>query len=96
MLVLSTVNAPYGTHYNATDLADLIRAPNSTGQHNHSVFAFFSEVDVKLQVAFLKEQGISVDHATAVARSLSALAGYDLPLARPHSDLLDAGAPPSV
>lgn len=96
MLVLSTVNASYGTHYNAMDLADLIRDPNSASQHNQAIFAFFSEVDIKLQIAFLKEQGISLDQAATVARSLSTLAGYDLPLTRPHSDLLDAGAPPTV
>jgi hypothetical protein len=95
-LVLTTVNAPYGTHYNAKDLTDLIRQPNATAEPDPAVFAFFSEVDIKLQIAFLQEQSIDLDHASAIARSLSALAGYDLPLACARTDFLDADAPTTV
>jgi hypothetical protein len=88
--VLSTVNVPYGTHYDASDLAALINEPGIATRNDPAVFAFFSEVEVKLQIAFLKEQGIALKHAREVAQALSNLAGYDLPLVRTETDLLDA------
>ncbi|WP_205910722.1 hypothetical protein [Rhizobium sp. MHM7A] len=95
-LVCSTVNAPYGTHYDANDLAALINEPGVATRNDPAVFAFFSEVDVKLQVAFLKEYGIGLDHAKSVVHALSALAGYNLPLTQTWPDLLDAEGQPTI
>lgn len=90
------MNAPYGTHYDGAHLAALINDPDVAGRNDPTVFAFFSEVDVKLQVAFIKEYGIPLDHAKSVAHTLSTLAGYELPLAQTGSDLLDAEDRPTV
>jgi hypothetical protein len=95
-LVLATVNAPYGTHYDGRDLAALINDPNAATKNDPSVFSFFSEVDLQLQISFLKEYGISSDHVKSVVRSLASLAGYELPLTQTWSDLLDAGDQPTV
>jgi len=95
-LVLSTVNAPYNKCYSSQELAALLAEPETAARHDQAVFAFFSEVDVRLQISFLKEEGISLRHAISVARSLSALAGYDLPLAQAKPNLLDAEGKPNV
>lgn len=95
-LVLSTVNAPYGTHFDGLGLAALIGAPDAATRNDPAVFAFFSEVDVKLQIAFVKEYDIPEQHIKAVVCALSELAGYKLPLMQTWSDLLDAGARPTV
>lgn len=95
-LVVSTVNAPYGTHLDGRDLADLIASPDAATRSDPAVFAFFSEVDVRLQIAFVKEYGISEHHVRAVVCALSELAGYKLPLMQTWPDLLDAGSQPTV
>ena len=89
-LVLSTVNAPYGTHYDGRDLADLIGDPDAANRNAPAVFAFFSEVDPKLQIAFIKEYGLAEDHVKVLVQALSKLAGYNLPLLLTWPDLLDA------
>ncbi len=95
-LVLSTVNAPYGTHFDGRDLAALIGAPDAATRNDAAVFAFFSEVDLKLQIAFVKEYRIPEHHVKDVVLALSKLAGYELPLMQTWPDLLDAGGRPTV
>ena len=82
MKVLSTVNAPYGTSLSAEQLALKIADPHSADHYDPSAFSFFSEVDESLQHSFLDEMQVDVAAASTVARKFSALAGYDLPLAR--------------
>jgi hypothetical protein len=45
------------------------------------VFAFLSEVSLKLQQSFIEEMEVSKDAVVEVARKFSDLAGYKLPLA---------------
>lgn len=79
--VLSTVNAPYGTRLTAEQLAGLISDPSSVDRFDASAFAFFSEVDVRLQEAFLAEMKIDRAVAKAIAQRFSELAGFRLALA---------------
>lgn len=80
--VLSTVNAPYGTALSAEQLATRIADPISADHFDPSAFSFFSEVDEELQHAFLHEMHIDASIAIDLAKRFSALAGYDLPLAK--------------
>lgn len=80
--VLSTVNAPYGTSLSASDLAAIIRDPFCVDRFDPSAFAFFSEVDARLQRAFIIVMELDFGAALALARRFSDLAGYALPLSR--------------
>lgn len=82
VIVLSTVNAPYGTSISAEQLATKIIDPASADNHDPAAFSFFSEVSADLQSAFLKEMHIERPMVLEVARKFSALAGYTLPLAQ--------------
>jgi hypothetical protein len=79
--VLSTVNAPYGTSLSAEQLAQRIADPASADVFDASAFAFYSEVDRKLQEAFLVEMKIDMKQAAFIAGKFSKLAGYKLALA---------------
>jgi hypothetical protein len=80
--VLSTVNAPYGTALSAEQLAFKISDLASAEYFDPSAFSFFSEVDEGLQNSFLVEMHVDPMIVSEVARKFSALAGYQLPLAR--------------
>lgn len=80
-LVLSTVNAPYGTRLTADELAERIANPESAARCDAAAFAFFSDVDRDLQTRFIREMKIDPLEAAAQARRFSKLAGYRLPLA---------------
>lgn len=82
LLVLTTVNAPYGTSLTADELAAKLVIPASDGNSDPSVYAFYSDVSDRLQTAFLAEMAIPFDVASKVAASYSELAGFVLPLAR--------------
>ncbi|MBA4090102.1 MAG: hypothetical protein C0494_05850 [Sphingobium sp.] len=79
--VLATVNAPYGAHVSAHQLAKMIVDPASAQAFDASVFAFFSEVSMPAQKQFIKGMGVDESKAAKVAADLSALSGYALPLA---------------
>lgn len=79
--VLATVNAPYGAHHSAHQLAALIADASSADSCEASVFAFFAEVDAATQCAFLEEMNVDVAQAQAVAAQFSKMAGYSLPFA---------------
>lgn len=79
--VLTTVNAPYGVDLSAHQLAANIVDPASLGTFDAPVFAFFSEVDEKLQHQFIDIMGVDHDQAHWMADQLGAKAGYPLPLA---------------
>jgi hypothetical protein len=82
LLVLSTVNAPYGTSLAARELARLVADPASASRGDSSAFAFFSEVPEGLQRAFLDEMGLDHGQVGEVAARFEELAGYPLPLSR--------------
>lgn len=84
--VLSTVNAPYGTSLSASDLAAILGDPSCADQFDPSAFAFFSEVDARLQRAFIIEMGLDFDAALSLAHRFSELAGYALPLSPSDGD----------
>jgi hypothetical protein len=80
-LVLSTVNAPYGTALTAEELAAKISHPASVENYDASAFSFYSEVSGDLQHQFLDEMGIDRTVAAEIAEKFSDLAGYPLALA---------------
>ena len=79
--VMSTVSAPYGVLVTAAQLAEKLADIKSADSYDCSVFAFLSEVSPKLQQSFIVEMGVSTDAVTQVAKKLSVLAGFQLPLA---------------
>ena len=79
--VMSTVSAPYGVLVTAAQLAEKIADIKSADSCDCSVFAFLSEVSLKLQQSFIEEMEVSKDAVVEVARKFSDLAGYKLPLA---------------
>ncbi|SSC69582.1 unnamed protein product [Ciceribacter sp. T2.26MG-112.2] len=81
MMVLSTVNAPYGTSLSAEQLASKISDPESAIHCDPAAFSFYSEVEEGLQYSFIKEMHIDPVIAAEVAHKFSVLAGYTLPLA---------------
>ena len=80
--VLRTVNAPYGVNLSARELAacitDLEAMNDAIGP---TTFAFFSEVAVHLQTAFVSEMGIDLADARKVATHLASKCPYPLALA---------------
>jgi hypothetical protein len=84
--VLSTVNAPYGTSLSASDLAAIIGDPSCADRFDPSAFAFFSELDARLQRAFIVEMELDFGAALALAQRFSELAGYALPLSPSEDD----------
>lgn len=84
--VLSTVNAPYGTALSAEDLAAIIAYPSCADRFDPSAFAFFSEVEARLQRAFIIEMELDFGAALDLARRFSELAGYPLPLSPSEDD----------
>lgn len=82
IMVLSTVNAPYGTSLSAEQLAAKISDPESVTHCDPAAFSFYSEVEEGLQNSFLQEMHIDPHIAADVAQRFSAVAGYTLPLAR--------------
>ncbi len=90
--VLSTVNAPYGTSLSAEDLAAIINDPSCADRFDPSAFAFFSEVDARLQRAFIVEMELDFGAAVSLADRFSELAGYPLPLSPSGND--DEGSIP--
>lgn len=82
MMVLSTVNAPYGTTLSAEQLAFKISDPESVIHCDPAAFSFYSEVEEGLQNSFIEEMRIDPRIAADVAKRFSAVAGYALPLAR--------------
>ena len=76
--VLATVNAPYGANLSAQQLAAKIVDPDSLDAVDASVFAFFSEVDERLQHQFIELMGIDLKHYHWMADQFAAKAGYNL------------------
>jgi len=79
--VLATVNGPYRTKQSAHQLAALIANPSSAQAHNAVAFAFFSEIALAVQLAFIAEMDVDEAKVKAVARQFADMAGYPLPLA---------------
>jgi hypothetical protein len=79
--VLAAVNGPYRSRQSAQQLAALIADPSSALTHNAAAFAFFSEIALAVQLAFIAEMDIDEAKVKAVARQFSHMAGYPLPLA---------------
>ncbi|WP_374412567.1 hypothetical protein [Novosphingobium colocasiae] len=79
--VMATVNAPYGAHLSAHQLAAMIVDVDSVGECNAAVFAFFSEVSASLQEQFMQSMRVDQTKAALLATALSQLSGYTLPLA---------------
>lgn len=82
LLVLSTVNAPYGTNLTAEELAAKICDPAAVDVPDAAVFCFLSEVGETLQRAFVEEMEIDPIAVRLVAQAFETLAGYELPLGR--------------
>ncbi|WP_377288047.1 hypothetical protein [Rhizobium sp. SG2393] len=80
--VLSVVNASFGSTLSCSDLAAKLADPTCVDARDPWAFAFFSEVAVADQRAFLMEAAVDQDRAVELATRFSALAGYDLPLAK--------------
>jgi len=79
--VLATVNAPYGAHFSAHQLAAMIVDPKSASEFIAPVFSVFSEVWLPTQKQFISGMGVDAAKASQVADELSKLSGYALPLA---------------
>ena len=79
--ILATVNGPYGTNVSAQQLAALIADPSCAQACNACAFAFFSEIALATQLAFIAEMNVDPAKVKAVARQFSDMAGYPLPLA---------------
>lgn len=82
IMVLATVNAPYGTNLTATELAAKVCDPASPAAFDASAFSFFSDVDVGLQKDFIEEMELDPAVVTRIAQAFAELAGFDLPLAK--------------
>lgn len=79
--ILATVNAPYGASLSAEQLAAKLIDPKSADEYDCSVFAFLSDVSLKLQHEFIAQMGLNKAQVSIVADKFSALAGYKLALA---------------
>ena len=79
--VLTTVNAPYGAAVSAHQLAAMIIDSQSAIDFNAPVFAFFSEVPLQVQKQFMCSMNVNEQLASQVAKQVSQLSGYALPLA---------------
>lgn len=70
--ILTTVNAPYQNHLDASALADALnQGEYGLGQ----VSSFLTEVNVDAQQAFANQFGIPIDHLMEVATSFSNWSG---------------------
>jgi hypothetical protein len=79
--VLSRVNASYRVQVSAEELAAKIVDPESARLSDASVFAFFSEVDPRLQLEFIEAMGVDEVKARHVAALFASRSGFELPLA---------------
>jgi hypothetical protein len=80
-LVMTTVNAPYGTNLSAYQLAELLTDLESANTFNAITFSFFSKIHPDIQRDFLREMGVSALAARKVAHQFSKLSGFRLPFA---------------
>ena len=78
--VLTAVNGPYGTEVSAHQLAAMIVDSASATNFNAAVFAFFSEVPLRLQKEFMWAMDVDEELASRVADQVSQISGYALPL----------------
>lgn len=81
-LVMTTVCTSYGVGPTAEELAEKLIRLRPVEEDDPRVFAFFSEVDLDLQLAFIAAMGVDKASAVAAAKHYAALAGYELPLCR--------------
>lgn len=76
-LLLTTVNAPYKTQLDASELAAALKDGDvALGQ----VSSFFTEIDVETQMAFAAQYGISSDTLAEVAGSFQVWSGQSVAL----------------
>lgn len=79
--VLSRVNASYQVQVTAEALATKIVDPDSARLSDASAFAFFSEVDPRLQLEFIEAMGVDEVKARQVAALFVSRSGFELALA---------------
>lgn len=79
--VMATVNAPYSAPVTPAQLAAKITDLKSASTCDVAVFAFLSEVSLKLQYEFINEMDLNVAEVAQVASEFSSKAGYKLALA---------------
>ncbi len=78
----TTVNALYGRNLSASDLAQSILDHWSAAVADGPTLAFFSEVDLPPQLAFVEEVGLDLETVVRVAKAFAVRSGFDLPFAR--------------
>ena len=80
-LISTTIDAPYGVGVSASQLAEAITDLDTAKTLISSVLAFFSEVSVSLQSAFIDEMNLDIEAVKQVAIEFQDLAGYPMALA---------------
>ncbi|MCK1358693.1 hypothetical protein [Bradyrhizobium sp. 199] len=81
LLVLSTVNAPYGKKLDAQGLVHCLLDPASAKAACGPMSSFFGDVEPELQIAFAEAYGISQDQLVAAAKAFAEFSGQSFPLA---------------
>jgi hypothetical protein len=81
ILVLTTVNAPYGKKLDAQELAHCLLDPTAAKAACGPVSSFFGDVNPELQVAFARMHGIMHAQLVAAAKAFAAYSGQSYPLA---------------
>ena len=79
--VLSTVNAPYGASLSACQLAACISDLGEMKKAFGPTFAFYTEVNLEDQLAFIKEMGVSEKDTKTVAQHIAGKVPYPIALA---------------
>lgn len=79
-LVLCQVNAPYSRNVTAGDLAHALSSLDAAWEQIGAVYAFLTEVDADVQLAFMQAHGVDRKAAAEVADALSLRSGADLRL----------------
>lgn len=80
-IVLSTINAPYCAQLDAATLAQALSSPATADVYLGPVYAFFTELPVETQTAFVEACHLDVRDVQAVATHVANEFGHDIPLA---------------
>jgi hypothetical protein len=80
ILVLSTVNAPYGKKLSAQELVHCLLDPSAAKAACGPMSSFFGDVEPDLQIAFAEMHGIGDDQLVTAAKAFAEFSGQTYPL----------------
>ena len=81
VLVLATVNAPYGKKLSVQELVHCLLDPSAAKAACGPMSSFFGDVEPELQIAFARMHGIKRDQLVAAAKTFAEFSGQSYPLA---------------